>query len=109
MEALGQGIVNGLWAGLTSFTFGFIPTWVWLVVGVIALAIAYKQLGWQGLLGLALLLLTFGAYRQGWRDSAAGRKPIVPVEKQWPEHVPPAKPKRKTLQSVFQDLVDRGD
>lgn len=79
MDALGDIVVNKilgtLWDWLTTFTLGIIPTWVWVVIAVLAAAWVWKNFGWRGLVGLGLLVLTFGAYRQGWRDAKAGIKP----------------------------------
>lgn len=49
-------------------TFAFIPTWVWIIAGALALAWAWRQFGWQGLLAVALAVLTLGSYRKGWKD-----------------------------------------
>jgi len=102
VDWLVDNIINKLWDSLTSFTFGFIPTWVWVVIAVLAAAWVWRQFGWQGLVGLGLLILTFGAYRQGWRDAKAKRKPVVPIDIPVVPTAPiPAvkkkKPRRKTI------------
>lgn len=56
-----------------SGTVAFIPLWVWIIAAALALGWAWKTFGWQGLVAVALAVLTLGAYRQGWkhRDSLA--------------------------------------
>jgi hypothetical protein len=76
-------LVNGL-AGL--------PGWLLLVVAAGLLGVAFKIMGWQGVLGMALGLLTLGAYRQGWKDHGDNKPPFVPVEVKAPD---PPIPKRK--------------
>lgn len=62
--------------------FGFlievIPWWGWvIIIGALVGAfwrwavVFYKTFGWQGVLGVAVALLTLGAYRQGWLDHKA--------------------------------------
>lgn len=101
----------GTWNWLVSFTFGFIPTWVWVLLGILALAYAYKKFGLWGLIGVGLFVLTAGAYRQGWRDRDKGVNPFFPVgKKAWPEVQPvdtPKAPKKgrnpKSLIDIFRE------
>lgn len=46
---------NWLW----SIVWGWLPWWVWLVIGVAAAFAAYRLLGWKG--ALAVLTVTFGS------------------------------------------------
>lgn len=49
-----------------------LPWWFWAIVAAALFAFAYKMyrvLGWPGLVGAALVVLTFGAYRQGWLNA----------------------------------------
>lgn len=90
-----------LWAWLTQFTLGFIPTWVWVLAALMAFAWVWRNFGWQGLLVLGGFLLTFGGYRQGWRDAQGIRKERT-TTKQWPEHTPaPNKPLDLQLKDLF--------
>lgn len=101
-----------VWGWLTTFTLGVIPTWVWVVVVVGAAAWVWKQFGWQGLVGLGLLVLTFGAYRQGWRDAKAGAKPALdlPIETpaQGREAKPTPRPRRRRYNDVTNTWEDVG-
>ena len=95
-------MMDWLWNGLVSFALGAIPTWVWIIVAGVAIGWAWKQFGWQGVLGGLAAVLTLGAYRQGWRDRGEGRAPVVPVEPLRPP-VPPPTPrkKRRTLMDIL--------
>lgn len=49
-----------------------VPWYLWAVLAAVLFALAYKAyrvLGWPGLVGAALVVLTFGAYRQGWLNA----------------------------------------
>ena len=85
---------NSLWHFLINGLAG-LPGWLLLIVAAAALGIAYRFLGWQGMLGMALALLTLGAYRQGWKDRGDGKPPFVPVDLPAPD--PPIPKRRKYL------------
>ncbi len=88
-----------IWEGLQWLSLSVTPTWVWIVLIVMAAAWVWNKFGWQGLVGLGLLVLSFGSYRQGWRDAKAGAKPIVPIDDPKPANHPPVvvKKRSKTL------------
>ncbi|WDR03612.1 hypothetical protein PSQ19_05960 [Devosia algicola] len=53
---------------LISIAMGFVPWWVWIIIAGATIGAAFKYLGWQGVLGAAIAVLTLGAYREGWRS-----------------------------------------
>lgn len=104
MDFIWNEIIRRLWATLQTITFGFIPGWVWLILAVAAAAWVWKTFGWRGLVGLALLILTFGAYRAGWRARDKGAKPFFPgVEGDMdpPLKLPEPPPKKKKRKTIF--------
>lgn len=65
-----------VWENIALPTIGAalenVPWWMWAVLAAVLFALAYKAyrvLGWPGLVGAALVVLTFGAYRQGWLNA----------------------------------------
>lgn len=82
---------NSLWHFLINGLAG-LPGWLLLIVAAGLVGIAWRFLGWQGVVGVLLALLTLGAYRQGWKDRGDGRPPFVPVDLPAPD---PPKPKRR--------------
>lgn len=101
-KLLSEGIRDAFFTVLDwirDAVFLFVPGWVWIILIVLAAVWVWRKFGWQGLVALGIAILTFGAYRQGWRDARVGmKKPRfgIPVgeEPQWPE-VTPEPPKRK--------------
>lgn len=95
-------MIDWLWNSLVSFALGAIPTWVWIIVAGVAIGWAWKQFGWQGVLGGLLAILTLGAYRQGWRDRGDGKPPVVPVDPiRPPQPAPVPRRKRRTLIDIL--------
>lgn len=69
-------MMNWIWEHVVLPTLGAaienIPWWAWVVLAAVLFALAYKAyrfLGWPGLVGAGLAILTFGAYRQGWLNA----------------------------------------
>lgn len=91
-------MIEWLWNGLVGFILGAIPTWVWVIAAGVGIGWAWKTFGWQGVAGGVMAVITFGAYRQGWRDRGAGKKPLAPIE-DFEEAIAP--PKRKTTRRNF--------
>lgn len=77
-----------------------IPLWVWIVVGGVLLGAAWRTFGWQGVVGGLAALVTLGAYRQGYRDASARKKPAIPVES-YQEPIAPPKPRVRTIFDIF--------
>lgn len=84
---------NGAWHFIVNGLAG-LPGWLLLIIAAGLLGLAFRLLGWQGVLGVALAMLTLGAYRQGWKDRGDGKEPFVPVEVTPPD---PPVPKRRTI------------
>lgn len=91
-----------------NFLLGAIPTWVWIIVGGVALGAAWRTFGWQGVVGGLLAILTLGAYRQGWRDHGAGKPPLVPLEDH-EEAMSPIPRRRRNPWSIQDILRGRND
>lgn len=88
---------------LINMALGAIPAWLWFIVAATALGAAWRWLGWQGILGAALAVLTLGAYRQGWRDRDKGVGHVVPKgDKLVGKYEPPLPKKRRTLMDFFE-------
>lgn len=91
-------MIDWIW----SFLWGAIPTWVWIVIGGVAVGAAWRTFGWQGVVGGLLALLTLGAYRQGWQDRDASKPPLVPVEDYEQEVVGDVpRKRRRTLMDIM--------
>lgn len=63
-------------SGLLEFLFG-LPWWFWAIPAGLLVAFAwkmYKVLGWQGIAGALLVIVTVGAYRQGWNTAVRRHK-----------------------------------
>lgn len=65
-----------LWEHVALPSIGFaievVPWWAWALLAGLLVALAiklYKVLGWQGIVGALVFILTVGAYRQGWRNA----------------------------------------
>lgn len=68
-------IADKILAGAIDWALG-LPWFIWAIPAAILIGLAwkfYKIAGWQGIAGALLLILTVGAYRQGWNDSARRR------------------------------------
>jgi len=50
-----------------------VPWWAWAVAAGLALGLAWRVFGWQGMVAAVVAVLTLGAYRQGRLD---GRGPL---------------------------------
>lgn len=94
----------------TGFLIEMVPWWVWVLAGALALALGWriavafwKLFGWQGVLLLAVAVLTLGAYRQGWLDHRASVRTGVPKDDPLFDlsPKPPAKPRRTKRQTIF--------
>lgn len=85
-----------LWDGIAG-----LPGWLLLIVAGAALGVAWGFLGWRGMVGIALAVLTLGAYRQGWKDHGDNKPPFVPVEIKVKAPEPPPKPSRPTIRDLF--------
>jgi hypothetical protein len=105
---------NWLWQNIFenvgNFLFVSTPLWVWIVVAALAAAWVWRTFGKEGLVALGLTILGFFSYRQGWKDSAKGDKPKVPINtpKQIPtkttdRKAPTVRPRKrnKTLTDLF--------
>ncbi len=64
-----EWIWNNIAGPFIAGTFAFVPLWVWVILAALALGWAWKTFGWQGLVAVAIAMLTLGAYRKGWKDS----------------------------------------
>lgn len=67
------------------------PWWAWAVLAAVLIGLAYKVyrvIGWPGLVGAGLVILTFGAYRQGWLNAVKRHD----ADKFVPEDKKPARP-----------------
>ena len=96
---------------LLNFIWTAIPLWVWFVVTFVAIGAAWKTFGWPGVVGGLVALVTLGVYRKGYRDAAACKPPMVPVEdyeRAIIEPVQPDKP-RRNMWSVQDILRGRND
>ena len=51
--------------------FDHVPTWVWLILAVIALLAAWRLLGLRGMLAALGASVTLGAYRAGRQSGGA--------------------------------------
>ena len=89
---------NSLWHFLVNGLAG-LPGWLLLIVAGGVAGVAWRLLGWQGILGVALAALTLGSYRQGWKDRGDGKPPFVPVEIKVPER--PPKVSRPTIRDLL--------
>ena len=58
---------------MIDWLLGILPWWAWALAAGAALGLAWRVFGWQGMLGAAVAVMSFGAYRQGWK---AGRGPM---------------------------------
>lgn len=111
-----DGLALWLWHHLALPVIGFgielVPWPVWLVIGGLGLGWAWKTFGWQGLVGAGLALLTFGAYRQGWRDAVSKARGMGTLEPERPGNffdtlvrnsrpAPIKKPKRPNGKRVY--------
>lgn len=68
-------LYRNVFLGLLGFLIERVPWPVWAVLAALALALGWrvavgfwKLFGWQGVLLVAVAILTLGAYRQGWLD-----------------------------------------
>ncbi len=94
--------MDWLFQSAIDFFFNLVPLWIWLSLAVVAILIAFRVLGKEGVFGLLLLIAAFFGYRQGWKDKTVNKEPIVPLE--LPSKV---KPKAKTTSSKREPLEDR--
>lgn len=78
-----------------------IPLWVWIIAAGIALGAAWRTFGWQGVVGGLIALVTLGVYRQGYRDAAGRRPPLVPIEEHEREIATPPPRERRTLIDIL--------
>lgn len=74
MDAL-LSVLWFLWKPTAGFLIEVVPWWLWVILAALALALGWrfavafwKLFGWQGVLAVAVAVLTLGAYRQGWLD-----------------------------------------
>lgn len=102
MDFLTKDIGGWIWRNIVGptidNTFAFIPLWVWFIVGALAVGWAWKTFGWQGLVAVAIALISLGSYRQGWKHRAAldkSKDSVTEVEDDDPPIFSgsPAKPK----------------
>lgn len=85
---------NGLWHFLVNGLAG-LPGWVLLIAAFVAIGLAFRFFGPQGVAGAVVALLTLGAYRQGWKDRGDGKPPFVPIDVPAPD--PPVPKRRRTI------------
>jgi hypothetical protein len=74
---MGELIWNNILSGALNWAFG-LPWYVWAVPAAVLIGIAvklYETAGWKGILGAVMLIITVGAYRQGWNDASQRRGP----------------------------------
>ncbi len=98
-------MLKWLWENAALPTIGAVleltPWYVWVVAFGVVCAIAWKAyrfLGWPGLVGIGLAVLTFGAYRQGWVNASqrhSADKFTPPAKKPRPTIFKPKSVKRK--------------
>jgi hypothetical protein len=94
-------IWDNLMSNVLNWAFG-LPWYVWVVPAAVIIGIAvklYRVAGWQGVLGAIMLVVTIGAYRQGWKDSARRRGPdsFEPIKKK----------ETRTVQSAIKEVFKR--
>lgn len=104
-------LYKNIFLGALGFLIEWVPWWVWLILAALALALGWrlavafwKLFGWQGVLLVAVAILTLGAYRQGWLDHKTATLTGVPKDDPLFDLNPKAKaakrPKKKR-QTIF--------
>ena len=85
-----------------------VPTWAWVIIAGLLLGWAWKVFGWQGRAGAVAAIVRLGAYRQGWRDSDAGKPPALPIEDH-EEHLAPPRRRKRNPWSIQDFIRGRND
>lgn len=63
-------------SGLLNWMFS-LPWYIWAIPAGVLIGIAwklYRLMGWQGIAGALLVIITVGAYRQGWNTAVRSHK-----------------------------------
>lgn len=96
-----------------GFLIEMVPWWVWVLLAALALALGWrlavafwKLFGWQGVLLLAVAVLTLGAYRQGWLDHRTSTLTGVPKDDPLFD-LSPKKAKKQPRQTKRPTIWDR--
>lgn len=59
---------------LWSLIWNAVPIWVWIAAGIIAAIMAYRLLGWKGLLAVAAVTFGSVAYSRGLKTGVTSER-----------------------------------